>query len=231
MLHALHNVCVTDELTPAPGESLRDRKARLTRAAIHEAAVRLACEHGLDAATVAQIAEAAGVSPRTFFNYFASKEDAVIGTAVSGPDQQVVRDIVAQSDFSTGVLTEIARVVRELMSRSLGDDETEKLRRTLLLRHPGLVQRKVDANTALAGVLIDELVPVLAPHLAQLDIPPDTPPRDVVRMLVVIAFAPLRHAFGPPSAASAPEPDAQEMHDRFDRSLALFTSVLEGTRP
>ena len=222
---------MTDEQTPAACESLRDRKARLTRTAIHEAAVRLAFERGLDAATVAQIADAAGISARTFFNYFASKEDAIIGTAVSGPDQQVVRDIVAQADFSTAVLPEIARIVRELMSRSLGDDETERVRRTLLLRHPGLVQRKADANTALAGVLIDELVPILAPHLAQLDVPADTPPRDVVRMLVVIAFAPLRHAFGPPSAASAPEPDAQEMHDRFDRSLALFTSVLEGTRP
>ena len=220
---------MTDEQTPAACESLRDRKARLTRTAIHEAAVRLAFERGLDAATVAQIADAAGISARTFFNYFASKEDAIIGSPASGPDAQEVRAVVARADLSGSLLTVIARLVREVLSLSLGDGESEQLRRALLVRHPELVQRKVDANTALAGVLIDELVPLLSSRLSRLDVPPGTTPRDTVRMLVIIAFAPLRHSFVPAADDSGPEPTAQQMHERFDRSLDLFTSVLEGT--
>ncbi|WP_346041941.1 TetR/AcrR family transcriptional regulator [Actinomadura chokoriensis] len=57
---------------------LRERKKEATRRALHEAAMRLAVEHGLDAVTVEAIADAAGVSRRTFSNYFGGKEEALL---------------------------------------------------------------------------------------------------------------------------------------------------------
>lgn len=60
------------------GTGLRERKKAATRQALHEAAVRLAIEHGLDRVTVEAIADAAEVSRRTFSNYFASKEEALL---------------------------------------------------------------------------------------------------------------------------------------------------------
>ena len=60
-------------------ESLRTKKARLTRNALHEAAITRVLEDGLACATVATIAADAGVSTRTFFNYFETKEDAIVG--------------------------------------------------------------------------------------------------------------------------------------------------------
>ncbi|MFJ9706297.1 TetR/AcrR family transcriptional regulator [Streptomyces sp. NPDC101234] len=60
----------------APG--LRERKKAATRQALHEAAVRLAHEHGLEKLTVEAIADEAFVSRRTFSNYFASKEQALL---------------------------------------------------------------------------------------------------------------------------------------------------------
>lgn len=56
---------------------LRERKKLATRQALGEAAVRLAVERGLDKVLVDDIAEAAGVSARTFNNYFASKYEAI----------------------------------------------------------------------------------------------------------------------------------------------------------
>ncbi|GAA2650302.1 TetR/AcrR family transcriptional regulator [Paractinoplanes durhamensis] len=62
--------------TAEPG--LRERKKAATRQALHESAVRLATEHGLDRITVEAIADDAGVSRRTFSNYFSSKEEALM---------------------------------------------------------------------------------------------------------------------------------------------------------
>ncbi|EFL37795.1 LOW QUALITY PROTEIN: TetR family transcriptional regulator, partial [Streptomyces griseoflavus Tu4000] len=57
---------------------LRERKKRATRAALAEAAVRLAAEHGAEKVTVEAISAAAGVSVRTFFNYFDTRDDAFV---------------------------------------------------------------------------------------------------------------------------------------------------------
>ncbi|WP_439689306.1 TetR/AcrR family transcriptional regulator [Curtobacterium sp. SP.BCp] len=62
---------------------LRERKKQQTRAAIHGAALELVTRHGLAGVTVEEICAAAGVSSRTFFNYFPSKGDAALGLGPS----------------------------------------------------------------------------------------------------------------------------------------------------
>lgn len=69
--------------------SLRERKKAETRVALASAALRLAVELGPERVTVDEIADAAGVSPRTFFNYFASKEDAILGNTSASTSRLV----------------------------------------------------------------------------------------------------------------------------------------------
>ncbi|MEU6376845.1 TetR family transcriptional regulator [Streptomyces sp. NPDC046909] len=67
----------THETSAAP-LGLRERKKQQTRERIRREAYRLFAEHGYEATTVDQIAEAAEVSSSTFFRYFPTKEDVVI---------------------------------------------------------------------------------------------------------------------------------------------------------
>lgn len=83
---------------PSQRGGLREAKKQATTWALVEAARQLVHEHGLDAVTVEDIAAAAGVSARTFFNYFDSKELAVIG-----PDTALGSDL-ARATFLAGGL-------------------------------------------------------------------------------------------------------------------------------
>ncbi|UNT00420.1 TetR/AcrR family transcriptional regulator [Streptomyces tubbatahanensis] len=80
--------------TPPPG--LRERKKRATREALREAALRLAVEHGPDRVRVEDIAEAAGVSPRTYNNYFASREQAIVAAVTADRETRIAAAVAAR---------------------------------------------------------------------------------------------------------------------------------------
>jgi AcrR family transcriptional regulator len=62
----------------APDEGLRERKKRLMRQRLSDTAARMFLERGFDKLRVAQVAEACGVSEKTVFNYFPTKESLVL---------------------------------------------------------------------------------------------------------------------------------------------------------
>ncbi|HEY0806503.1 MAG TPA: helix-turn-helix domain-containing protein, partial [Pseudonocardiaceae bacterium] len=61
-------------------DGLRERKKRETRAALSQATIRLCVQRGWDNVSLADIADAANVSERTFRNYFTSKAEAIAAT-------------------------------------------------------------------------------------------------------------------------------------------------------
>ncbi|WP_327681870.1 acyl-CoA-like ligand-binding transcription factor [Kitasatospora sp. NBC_00458] len=65
-------------MSSTPAVSLAQRKRQLVVDELTEAAFQLLTTQGFDAVTVDEIAATAGVSKRTFFRYFASKEDVVV---------------------------------------------------------------------------------------------------------------------------------------------------------
>ena len=66
------------EAANAPAEGLRERKKRLMRQQLSDTATRMFLDRGFDAVRVAEVAEACGVSEKTVFNYFPTKESLVL---------------------------------------------------------------------------------------------------------------------------------------------------------
>lgn len=85
--------------------TLRARQRRQTSEEIRRVAVDLIFEHGLDSVTTEMISEAAGVSPRTFFNYFPYKEAALIPPKEDFPDEAIALFLSAQGPLEDDLVT------------------------------------------------------------------------------------------------------------------------------
>ncbi|MFI9764001.1 TetR/AcrR family transcriptional regulator [Streptomyces sp. NPDC051963] len=109
--------------TPPPG--LRERKKQATREALREAALRLAVERGPDQVRVEDIAEAAGVSPRTYNNYFASREQAIVA-AVTADREARIAAAVADRPAEVRLADAITEAVVEQYTNT-GEREQEAL--------------------------------------------------------------------------------------------------------
>ena len=118
---------------------LRERKKLATRLALHEAALRLVAERGLEHVSVDDITARADVSPRTFFNYFSSKDDAVLGL---DPDA-MHRQVQALHDRPAGEspVEALRAVAMEQALEMAGETELWPLRLTVIDAHPALIGR------------------------------------------------------------------------------------------
>lgn len=85
-----------DSGTVTGPSTLRERKKRATREALQSAALRLALERGPDNVRVEEIAQAAGVSPRTYNNYFASREQAIVAGVAADRAAAVAAAVLAR---------------------------------------------------------------------------------------------------------------------------------------
>lgn len=145
----MHNAPVRGTAAPTR-PSLQARKQQLVRAELSDAAWELFGRKGYEATSVAEIARAAGVSRRTFFRYYASKEDVLVETS-----DQIAEEFlagVAGRPIREAPLVSIQRaLVPMLVSRLAQADtaramirllrESRSLRRAMLERHARMEER------------------------------------------------------------------------------------------
>ena len=144
----------------APG--LRERKKRESRDAMHRAALELVAEHGLAAVTVDHIAERAGVSPRTLFNYWGSKEGVVLG--IEPGDHSELLEFVRMRPEGEDPAVTMRLMLRIHLEHATPDRSIRTLKRTVLRREPHLAHVFINATNDVQRTLIDILAERLSRH-------------------------------------------------------------------
>ncbi|MFT7839782.1 helix-turn-helix domain-containing protein [Saccharothrix sp. BKS2] len=137
---------------------LREQKKQATREALREAALRLALARGPENVRVDDIAEAAGVAPRTYNNYFSSREQAIVA-AVTAEREARVAAAVAARPADVGLADAVVEAIVEQYTDPGGPDRDALL---LITTHPPLREAFVDTATALEHPLADAIAPRLA---------------------------------------------------------------------
>ncbi|MFC7704752.1 TetR family transcriptional regulator [Plastorhodobacter daqingensis] len=150
--------------------SLRDRRRRQTARDIQAAALRLVCAQGFDQVTTEAIAAEAGISPRTFFNYYPYKEAAIVGPPPALPAEAVARFLAAEG----AVPTDLAALMRAHLLALEDARERFRILRSLARTQPKILALHQGSILALREG-VERLVaqrlpddPVLARYLAML---------------------------------------------------------------
>jgi AcrR family transcriptional regulator len=138
--------------TPA-GTGLRERKKARTRETIVECAFGLFRERGFESTTVADIAAAADIAPRTFFGYFATKEDVVFHDFEETLESLRVR--LAEREEGEAALDAMRSWFAELLDGIDFSDEAEVCRQELIRSSPALQTRDRSLLAHLEGALAD----------------------------------------------------------------------------
>jgi AcrR family transcriptional regulator len=143
-----------ESAVPTPTKlGLRERKKQQTRDTIARVALELFAERGYDQTTLAEIAEAADVSPRTIFAYFDSKEEILFCDS-PGQLEELRHALAQRPEGSTTV-----DALRDLLSSIKAPDELAILRKQIVRDSPALML-KMRARVA-------EAEPVLAESFAK----------------------------------------------------------------
>ena len=183
---------------------LRERKKRAARIETHRAALELVAERGLGGVTVEMIAERAGISPRTFFNHWATKEAALLGVVFTDADG--IGDALRARPAEEAPTVALRAVLREWMRMVPSDTELRDLRQHVIAQAPRLHAMNAGRAAQFQGGLIDALQERLEGE--------DVHARAIVHVQIAIALT--RSAFTLSMTTGEP------LDEEFERVLRLF---------
>lgn len=188
--------------------ALRERKRLETWSALHESAAALAmARENLNCVTVDAIVDPVNVSARTFFNYFTTKEDAILG--FSEPD---VNDAALDAFLASPkqLLARVADFYFDVMQASRTGGIGRQRRIDIIERHPELTNRQITHYVHVEGLVRDTILE----HLTDTDLPDGIGNHhELVDVLVLMSSTAYRLSVRRFTARSTESTDRGRMHD------------------
>ena len=135
----------TENEPGAPVEGLRERKKRERGQALRRAAIDLALEKGYHNVTVEDICERCAVSRRTFFNYYSSKEEALLGradTVFDEEDQPAIEEFEAGGPYG-GLIADLEHLLTFIVNTRMSKREEMHQYHLMLKQDPSLLQMQM----------------------------------------------------------------------------------------
>ena len=158
--------CDTDFV---PTTGLRERKKEKTREALVSSALRQFTERGFDRVTVEEIAAASDVSPRTFFRYFASKEEALF--AESDAHRTRLLALLAGEDPGVPPFQALESAMRMVAADYAEQRDVLQLRQRIVMSTPSLRTRAAERQQGWETEVIEHLrASGRARHMTDLDL-------------------------------------------------------------
>ncbi|MCU1453870.1 MAG: HTH-type transcriptional regulator betI [Acidimicrobiales bacterium] len=140
---------------------LRERKKLRTQKDLQAAALRLFAEHGFDHVSTDDIAAAAEVSKTTFYRYFDSKEDVLLGDKAEALCH--MRDALAGRPDTEPPFEALRGAVKEVVGHFALDREASGLRQRLMRETPSAMARNLERQREWETLVADFVRPRLAP--------------------------------------------------------------------
>ena len=134
---------------------LRERKKERTRDAMFRAALRLFAKRGFDHVTVEEIAAACDVSPRTFFRYFASKEDVLF--AESDAHCANVLQTMAAHDPKASAFDTLEAAMLAIAADYADQRDVLLLRKRIMTSTPSLRTKAAERQQGWESQIVDYL--------------------------------------------------------------------------
>jgi AcrR family transcriptional regulator len=147
---------------------LRERKHAETRSRLEEAALSLVIKDGLEKTTIDAISEAAHVSPRTFFNYFDSKEDAVLGVYLTDTNESESTNALPFHP-SDDIVTSVVQFMAGFVNPSRNSQRLKKKRVQLVREYPVLLDKQINRMTKINEALNANVQVILVTKYPELD--------------------------------------------------------------
>ncbi len=207
--------------TDATEPGLRERKRRATRRAIQLAVLTLVAERGLENVTIDEVSRVADVSPRTFFNYFSSKEEALLGDAPQLPDGEAL-DRFTSGLSGESLLDGLEQVLIEASERSMDDAEMVQLRMNLVKGYPQLFALRM----ATLRTFEDQVAALVAQRIRhdEQNNPADIDSR--ARLVTLVAFGVMRHAWAAWATSGGAMSLAEQLAHSFDQFRSLVGTAI-----